>query len=48
MEVKDYVLKKFTTNEKNKINKKTDILLENIPYLLKNDINNFLNIISRD
>jgi len=48
IQVKDYVLKRFTTNEKNKINKKTDILIENISYLLKNDINNFLNIISRD
>ena len=48
MPVKDYVLKKFTTNEKNKINKKVDVLIENIPYLLKNDINNFLNVLSRN
>lgn len=48
IQVKDYVLKKFTTHEKNKINKKTDIIIENISYLLKHDINNFLNVLSRD
>ena len=48
IQVKDYVLKKFTTYERNKVNKKTDILIKNISYLLKYDINNFLNIISRD
>ena len=48
IQVKDYVLKKFTTYERNKVNKKTDILIKNISYLLKYDINNFLNVVSRD
>ena len=48
IQVKDYVLKKFTTNERNKINQKTDILIKNISYLLQHDINNFLNVLSRD
>ena len=48
LEAKDYVLKKFSNNDFNKIKKKSDKLVDNISYLLKNDINTFLNIISTD
>tara|TARA_B100001989_G_scaffold252720_1_gene235858 strand:- start:1108 stop:1668 length:561 start_codon:yes stop_codon:yes gene_type:complete len=48
LEAKDYVLKKFSNNDFNKIKKKSDKLVDNISYLLKNDINTFLNIISKD
>ncbi len=46
LETKDYVLKKFSNNDFNKIEKKSDKLVANISYLLNNDISTFLNIIS--
>ena len=48
LETKDYVLKKFSNNDFSKIEKKSDKLVGNILYLLKNDINTFLNVISLD
>ena len=46
LEVKDYVLKKFSNDEFNRIKEKADILVKNISYLLKKDVNTFLNLLS--
>ncbi len=43
---KDYVLENFSKNEYNIIVKKLDILAENIHYLINNESNNLLNILS--
>ena len=48
LKTKDYVLQKFTSEEYISINKKIDILVENIQYLIKNDINKLLNILTID
>ena len=48
LEAKDYVLQKFTPDELLKLKNKIDILVENIHYLFKNDVNNFLNILASE
>ena len=48
LEAKDYVLQKFTSDEILKLKNKIDILVENIHYLFKNDVNNFLNILASE
>ncbi|MDC3023978.1 aminoacyl-tRNA hydrolase [Alphaproteobacteria bacterium] len=48
LEAKDYVLQRFTSEENLNIKKKINILVNNIPYLINNDINNLLNIMARN
>ena len=43
---KNYVLGRFSNNEKEKINKKISIIDQNLNYIIKKDINNFMNIIN--